>query len=305
MTVRLAMTYTDVNVDQIDNLIMDPNVVFEQKFDGTFVMAVIKTDEPIRFLQRGGKVLAHTAATQHLDRLRPTLQAMVGSTPGELVVCGELIVSSGEYILFDVPYARFGGLEVVRPSDPYYRRRTWLQAVDVAELVKDSKVLISLVAETRRQKFDLANAVRDKGGEGLMAKNAMHLYEPGKRSKSAVKLKFIKTADVVVTAVDRPDAKHGSFKLGAWTVPRDIVHASTVKLIDVGGASAIGKDETIQVGDVVEVTYLYWTGQSLYQPRVMRKRTDKIASECTVDQFPEYSRATIQLPFTSESESTP
>lgn len=301
MTVRLAMNYTDAATDDIDRWILDDEVVFEQKFDGTCVLAVIEYGKPVRFLQRSGRVLTHTAVTQHLSGIRSVLEAaFVGDTPGEVVVVGELMVHTGEYHLFDVPYVRFGGVEVISPTDPYYKRRAVLRSSYLVQALHGTKVRISQMAESKHEKKRLLDAVREAGGEGVMAKNILHPYEPGKRSKQAVKLKFVKTADVVVTAVDRPDAKHGNFKLGAYKTtvgePGTAMFDNVlIEMVDVGGASAIGKDKSIEVGDVVEVNYLYWTGTNLYQPRVMRKRTDKAAHECTIDQFPVYSRATIDL----------
>lgn len=296
-TVRLAMKYAEVEVGQVDNLIMDDEVVFEQKFDGTRVMAVIRrgtAGNSVTSLQSGGKVLAHTAATQHLDGIRPTLLKLADlfDVPGETVLDGELMISSGEYHLFDVPSVLVGGVAVIKPTDPYYKRRAWLRGADLAQLIYGTKVHVTEQATTRHEKKRLLDAVRDAGGEGVMAKNIFHPYLPGKRSKEAVKLKFVKTADVVVWGVDRPDPRHGNFKLGAYD-DEGTFH-------EVGGASAIGKDTSIEVGSVVEVAYLYYTGKpgnpgSLYQPRVMRKRTDKEPQCCKLDQFPAYSRATINL----------
>ena len=60
--------------------------------------------------------------------------------------------------------------------------------------------------------------------------------------------------------------------------------------VTISRASMIGKDPTIQVGDVVEVDYLAWTGASLLQPRIIRKRYDKRAGDCSMDQFAPYTR---------------
>lgn len=62
--------------------------------------------------------------------------------------------------------------------------------------------------------------------------------------------------------------------------------------LPVGAASLIGKDLTIEDGDVVEVLYLYATeDQQVIQPRIVRKRTDKTPAECDLEQFPPYTRA--------------
>ena len=56
----------------------------------------------------------------------------------------------------------------------------------------------------------------------------------------------------------------------------------------------IGKDPAIREGDVVEVSFLYWTGTSIVQPRIVRRREDKAGSECALAQFRTYSREEAQ-----------
>lgn len=64
------------------------------------------------------------------------------------------------------------------------------------------------------------------------------------------------------------------------------------ELVPVGSCSAIGRPH-VEVGDVIEVAYLYWTGACAYQPRMVRVRADKEAARCTTGQFLPYSRETI------------
>ncbi len=59
---------------------------------------------------------------------------------------------------------------------------------------------------------------------------------------------------------------------------------------DEGNAVAIGKVSTIgkgsvKVGDVVEVRFLYTVGDRLFQPRIVRVRTDKTGPECSARQL--------------------
>jgi len=302
VTVRLGMAYSEVDVDRVQELAYDVDVVFEQKMDGTRVLSVIK-DSGVEFYQRGGKPLAHAAAKLHTDALAKHLQRLLGDTPGEFVLDGELLIRTGELFLFDVPYVRIGGVEMLRPTEPYGMRRMFLDRTIAAELDADGPVKIVPSARTRRQKLAMFEEVRAAGAEGVMAKALSAPYEPGARVKHSVKIKFVKTADVVVTAVDRPDAKHGSFTFGVVAppgVPLDqtmiLDPLNQVPLVDLGKCSAIGKPNA-QVGDVIEVAYLYRDDSGgLVQPRMMRIREDKPAAECTIDQFPTYSRELVQLP---------
>ena len=80
--------------------------------------------------------------------------------------------------------------------------------------------------------------------------------------------------------------------------PEGPADANVVKLCS---SSLIGKDLSIEIGDVVEVSYLYREpGGSIVQPRIMRKRWDsrsqsgdKRPEECTDDQFKPYSREVV------------
>lgn len=287
MTVYDPMKFTEVEGDPA-RYITDDSWVMEQKMDGTRGLAVVRHDRPVWWPGRGGRgALAHTAATQHIPAINPVLKRIVGDTPGEAVFDGEIIVGTGEYHLFDVPYVRFGA-EVIQPTDPFSRRRRVLEALDLLDLIAGTPVKVVRQARTTREKGDLIKDVETAGGEGVMLKRVDSLYLPGIRTKSQLKFKFVKTADVVVLSVNRPDAKHGSCTFGVFS---EVVKDGGT-LVVVGGCSLIGKPE-VKVGDVIEVNYLYWTGSSLYQPRMTRVRDDKPAVDCLLSQFPAYSRRAV------------
>lgn len=287
MSVVLAMRFTEVEIGSMDALVGDDRWVMEQKLDGTRALAVI-TGAGIRWYGAGGARLAHTAATQHLGKFEVVLGSIIPDLPetagDELVLDGEIMTGTGEYHIFDIPYLRYRGEEVVAPSMPYSVRRAALEAPEMDNWLADGPIYIVRSARTRAAKAALVEAVRAAGGEGLMAKHVDGTYRPGVRTDMACKLKFTKTADVVVTEVNRPDARHGSAKLGVYLSPG--------VLRSVGGCSLIGKPE-VAVGDVIEVAYLYWTGTNVYQPRMLRVRTDKSPAECGLDQFPAYSREIV------------
>ena len=143
-----------------------------------------------------------------------------------------------------------------------------------------------------------------------MVKDLQAPYEEGKRVKHSVKVKFVKTADVIVTKVtrDRNEAGRevGSFYFGAYRECHDTTYhnpgatescptcmGTGWEFKDLGSCSAIGKPET-KVGDVIEVAYLYRPDNgALVQPRMMRVRDDKDPIDCTFDQFPTYSKAVL------------
>ena len=289
MTVRLAMTFKEIDLDQTEAVFTDPDIAIEQKVDGTRALCVIETRgdvTSIRFLARSGAVLKHSAATQHLDRIKWALLDGLPLADGEIVLDGEVMIDTGEYVLFDLPYFKGDGSEYVVPEMPYRERRAALATL-AANL--DRPIRLGESARTTEAKVALFEAVRDSGGEGVMAKSLRAPYEPGKRVKHSVKIKFVKTADVVVTdsSRGRNDAgrETGAFAFGAYD--------ESGAFVALGSCSAIGKAE-VQIGDVIEVAYLYRPESGgLVQPRMLKVRDDREPESCTLEQFPTYSKAVL------------
>lgn len=139
------------------------------------------------------------------------------------------------------------------------------------------------VARTVDEKQRLLAHVRDEGGEGIVLKDRAAPYEPGVRSKRNLKVKFRKTVDCIVTA--RNEGRQSNAHLAVY---------EDGALRPIGKCSMIGKPDA-QVGDVVEVAYLYATESlTLYQPSLARLRPDKDAVDCTLDQLRPVSKAVIE-----------
>ncbi len=275
------MKYSDSTTATAASLLTDNGWVAEQKLDGTRSLVTVRADGAIRFYGHGGRTLAHSAATQHFDALRTFLAPLAALLTGDgtLTVDGEIITGTGELHLFDL--AHLTGF--VDPVMAFRVRRAALEQI-APLLGKD----VHVVGQARGtdSKRDLLAAVEAAGGEGVMLKDLDAPYEPGVRTTRALKVKFVKTADVIVTA--RNVGPEGT--LNAHLAVSD----GAGGLVPVGGCSMIGKPDA-QVGDVIEVAFLYWTGERLYQPRMVRTRPDKAASDCRLDQFVPYSREILEI----------
>jgi hypothetical protein len=283
---REVMKYGFVEETALDKFATDDAWWFEQKLDGTRALAVIRTGQPTLFTQGGGTPIAHAAAAQHFKKLGPALERILGTTPGEIVLDGEIMFDTGEFHLFDCLYARFGGAEIISPADSHERRRLLLDAPDLAALLQGTPVRVVRQARTERAKRELFAQVKASGGEGIVMKRRTGVYSPGRRVNTVLKMKFVKTADVIVTEVNRPDARHGNFTLAV--VNR--VGGTSV----IGRCSAIGKDPSVKVGDVIEVAYLYRAATGgLVQPRMVRIRPDRTPESCGEDQFSPYSKGVV------------
>jgi ATP-dependent DNA ligase len=285
---RLTMQFYEADISQVEDLPLQAGTYLEQKLDGARCLTVI-TPGLIRFLSRNGKTLQHAASVQHLHHLREALAELADqpvSGMEELVLDGELLPDTGTYVLFDVPYARADGAERIVPSTPFKTRRAYLESLDPF-LPHDGSVTIVRQARTATEKRLLIADAIEHGAEGLMVKLALSPYEPGKRVRHSLKVKFVKTADLIVTEVNRPDPQHGHARLAAY---REV--DGQLELVDVGSCSMIGKPE-VQRGDVIEVAYLYWTGTRLYQPRMKKVRRDKTMADCTLDQLTLYTKCLL------------
>ncbi len=142
-------------------------------------------------------------------------------------------------------------------------------------------------AKTRAEKIALSEKALASNFEGLIIKDETSPYRSGARTEEWMKVKFVTTADCIVTGV-RTDGKE-SVDLGLVeeTVTTGIAGILRT-IVPVGRASLIGKEKkgAISEGDVLEVRYLYTgAGGRLYQPTILRKRTDKPMHECTVEQL--------------------
>ena len=283
-----GMLFTEINPELIDRYIEDDEWVMEQKLDGTRVIAMV-TQSGAKFLQRGGHLLKHTAATQHLDAILPELTGLAREMGiSAMTLDGELLTGPGTYHLFDVVHVinEHSGKEAVTPPMAQYLRRTMLDIF--AKYLPGPRVNVVRQATTWREKQEMWEAANRAGIEGVMLKRYNAPYQPGERVNHGLKVKLVKSADVIVTGVNRgrtaQGRETGNITFGVFTP------LGTVE--EIGRCSVIGKPH-VEPGDVIEVAYLYWTGGTTYQPRMVRVREDKNPEDCGISQFPTYSRELV------------
>lgn len=255
-------------------LALDDGVVFEQKLDGHRVMLVSPGGdaEPIALTRNGQPY------TKGLPKKVRDWRFPEGNAYGDMILDGELVGDT--YWVFDMPRSVANN-----ETTPFNVRRYALE--QVFEFLTHNCSAMRLVpqAKTTEAKQALAAEAQAHNFEGLVAKRKDSPYRAGGRTGEWLKLKFVSTADCIVTAV-RDDGKE-SVALGLY---------DGQGVVDVGRASLIGKEKRgdIAVGDVVEVNYLYFTGTRIYQPRIVRKRTDKPMHECTVDQMKHVNKEVLE-----------
>lgn len=300
-----TMKLTDVGSteEKVQQYIENPEWVMQQKFDGTRVMATYRADTGhIHWSNDGVKSLTHAAAKLKVPALDLILHSVLSEISGklgsdEVSLDGELLIRTGEFVVWDILTPdRLDASWEVRFIDLqlfFDRLAAWAPGQD---LVKQTPTAFTAI-----QKRELWERVNATNVEGAVSKHRESTYQPGVRSKVWLKHKLVKTADLVVVGTKRvfkPGSqvvKEGSAKLAVY---------NGVILEDIVSASLIGKDLTIDIGDVVEVAYLYREpgAGGLVQPRIIRKRWDaasgqgdKRPEDCGYDQFPEYSREVVSL----------
>lgn len=152
-----------------------------------------------------------------------------------------------------------------------------------------SVVVPVLQARTPEQKLALMEYLVKVNAEGFVMKDLRAPYRPGARVN--YRFKFVKTLDAVVIgdSTERDDVGmlKNSVRLGLYNGAflKDICGATkkSIYLINRGPRKS---NTPLVPGDVVEVAYLYGTGtMDVVQPRIVCKRTDKQAKDCTVSQI--------------------
>lgn len=318
---------------------MPERFVVEDKFDGIRAQAHIQitneTDEHLHGVQLENiRVALFSRTLDEITNSFPELPAplskLIETQPGGLILDGEILpVRGGKILPFQDLQKRLGrktvsdemlantpvafvaydclfGDDKILINEPFEIRRKALENLnfdDKNTILTESKIFTE-VAEIDRE-FDAARA---RGNEGLMVKNPIAPYKPGKRGKDWLKIKkALATLDVVVTAAEVGSGRRSKF-LSDYTFA---VRASETDatLLNVGKAYsgltdaeveelsnwfkehtlqtfAHGKVRTVEPKIVFEVTFdrvqpsaRHKSGYALRFPRILRIRNDKPVEE--------------------------
>lgn len=310
------MLFHSAESTNVDPWLNDGAYVLQQKFDGTRATVVITLgrdlgDSTVDYLARTGAPLKHTASTQWFDKISTALVSYLphlypaGHEAGsQIVLDGELMHDTGTLVLFDlIETPNEEGAPVIGPGDIYRDRLLALEALwgpsgwGPGQGRTRGVVWVTGTAYTPMQKASLFQAVVDNVGEGVMVKSLDAAYEPGRRVRHSQKIKFYRTADVVVMDWHRGNDgkdKHGNptgretgnIHFGLWD---DLLG----EFVPLGRCSIIGKPH-VEKGWVIEVKYLSrMKDGGLVQPTMLRVREDREPTSCTTDQFQVYSKSIV------------
>ncbi len=245
-----------VSVEDAEVLLNDDRYLLQPKMDGRRCL-----------LQKTGLRLIGINRRGLETSIPETLRRSGEQLPGDWIIDGELI---GDTLhAFDL-LEHDGSLR----AQPYRERLVALlnllmsgQAPAICYLAAVSG------ATTKRCVFE---DCQEQGSEGVVFKQIDAPYIPGRPNSggSQLKHKFVETASVIITAINK---KH-SVAMGLYRGD---------KLVPAGNVTIPVNQPIPEMGRVVDVRYLYAIegSNALYQPVFLGVRDDIAPIECTVDQL--------------------
>jgi bifunctional non-homologous end joining protein LigD len=251
-----AQLLTAIEDDELDKFLANDAMIAQQKIDGMRVLAHVNDGEILVTNREGQKTKVDLRPFGGLEYL-----------PHGTIVDGELLDDG--YWLFDI--LQLAGEDI---RDRGYLERWELLDGDL-EPALGGDVRIVPIAVGKKQKQKLHDKLKQSGAEGIVFKDRAAPYTPG-RGMTQRKLKFIKSADVVVLENAGNAYLMGVYD-GKTVFEVGKVFAGTTnasrKLLD----AALGRGER----PICEVKYLYATDDhQLFQPVFVRMRDDKPAKQC-------------------------
>ena len=290
------------------------DAAFEFKLDGARIQ-VHKRDDDVRIFSRTLRDVTPAA---------PEIVSLVRALPArELILDGEVLAFNpdGRPKPFQVTMRRFGRTKDVAagmaelPLTPVFFDCVYVDGTSLldetlerraAELrrVTSEAAVPRIVRPTLAEAQAFANLARDRGHEGVMAKALDSPYAAGRRGASWLKIKRVRTLDLVVLAAEwghgrrrgtlsnlhlgARDPEHNNFVMLGKTfkgMTDEMLSWQTSHLLSL----EIGRDAyTVYVRPelVVEIAYndiqespVYPGGLALRFARVKRYRTDKSAND--------------------------
>lgn len=240
------------------HLLADPQWVMQEKFDGRRLM-LRKVGATVEGINKLGLVVSVAAP----------IAAAALDLPGDFVLDGEVIDDTLH--VFDLLSVAGTDLRERAYGDRY---QALTALIDNAEQSAHIRCVSCWTDAT--DKAEQLDCLRTRSAEGVVFKRWDAPYRPGRPNSggSQLKFKFVATVSAVVTTVNQQRS------VGVSLLSGDVWQA-------VGNVTVPANQNVPQLGDVVEVRYLYaaQVGGALYQPVLLGVRNDVEHSECVVAQL--------------------
>lgn len=276
MDLLIPMLADPLPLSKLERLLVDDDWRAEVKVDGERLLVHVDEGRVIPVNRKGAVT---TLPSKEIANAFATL------TTGTWAFDGEII--NHKFHVWDMPIAG----TAISPSQPYEQRRTVLEAF-MSRWDMGEGICLLPSYQGEEDKRDLMRRVQEHNGEGIMLKDSRSPYYSGKRSDKIRKVKFWKSVDVIIKDIRIEGKDNALMALLCPEYENDCGHRDDRGRpcngeVKVGTISTIGKG-AVQPGDVFEVRFLYAVDRNrpkLYQPTILRKRTDKDMAECTIDQL--------------------
>jgi hypothetical protein len=242
--------------------IADDNWVVQEKHNGRHRLITRDTASQIGCFNRDGVLRSISKPFQYAllsDKLPPFYVIDVEEEKNTLTILDVLISGGNDFI--------------PRP----YKERLAEAAAAFAHVHPAIKVVESTYGTVA--KLAKIQRLHDEKAEGFVLKNLSAVYKQGRAGQHHA-VKFWKTVDCFVIELNNRHTSKGDVRDSC-----DIgVLDANGNVVRVGSSSLIGKPNVVP-GEVVEIKCLYSSPEfHLIQPTILRRRDDKLAKDCGLNQ---------------------
>lgn len=264
---------TDVG-KQARSVIEDESIFLQQKIDGHRILLALSADQ-VLINNRQGEAYRNPVPPDVMRDIH-ALRAFFSGSNDYIVLDCEL--TSGALFVFDCPLLNRSGVSIQRVT-PFERRSEGYQFVLSALQDRIPTIRPIPTARTTQEKISLVARLLEINAEGYVSRNKAAIYfssssKTMQSTRYGYKHKFTHDVDAIVLS---QRGNKDSIAVG-------LLDPEKKDLVEIGACSTWGKG-SFNPGDVVKVKYLYVGADGrLVQPRIIEKRSDKKAHECTTDQ---------------------
>lgn len=252
--ILLPQLLNEIQEDEVEKYLNDDEWMLEKKYDGERRTIFVRDEAAFGGNKKGEKVLLPDSIIKGLD------------LNIDVVLDGEII--GEDYYAFDILSYQGQDISIL----PALERVKFLHGVELGSVIKKCAV-----AATREAKRKLYNQLKEENAEGAVFKRKSAKYKSGRPNTGGdqIKFKFVKTASVIVEKITQ----------GKRSVEMQVL-GENGKPVNVGKVTIPANHDIPNVGDVVEVRYLYaYKGGAMFQSVYLGKRNDVTADECLQSQL--------------------
>tara|TARA_R110001592_G_scaffold148167_3_gene372886 strand:- start:10389 stop:11471 length:1083 start_codon:yes stop_codon:yes gene_type:complete len=244
----------EISKNKAQFFINDDQYCMQEKFDGRRRMIIKNLNDDVTGVNKKGLITPLTSE----------IAMACDSIEGPYIIDGEDM--GDKIMLFD---------DITESTLSYLERYDILE--QLAYNAPNELEVVKTAWETNTKQIMFDRLKRERA-EGVVFKLIDAPYYAGRPASGGdqLKCKFYDTASCIVESVS-------SVKSSIGLKVYDDSHPVSLVGVSVGNATLYPNSPKIEVGDIVEVKYLYYNeGGSLYQPVLLEKRDDVNPNECTL-----------------------